>query len=221
MSNASKALMMAGGVLISLMIIGVAIYMYNGIIKAKAQEDITAMSKNILKINGQIEAFTNASKIYGSNVLSLCNLIEDYRTKYVTSEGYPEILMEIKIDNNSLLKWDELCGKTLEDYKLLAEYNLKVDQLKQLGDSYVGHYDYLGTVEFLAGLQYEELELYIYSKCGEENQYLYEQVINKVNQYQIMKSVLTEFKNKEFECKEIKYDDNTKIIYKIVYETKT
>ena len=43
--------------------------------------------KNILK----------KSVIYGSEVLSICNAVEDYSRKYPRSEGYPKITAIIKI----------------------------------------------------------------------------------------------------------------------------
>ena len=52
----------------------------------------------------KIEKYTKKSVIYGSEVLSICNAIEDYSRKYPESEGYPKItaIIKIKADNIGL-----------------------------------------------------------------------------------------------------------------------
>ena len=97
MENASRALVIAGGVLLSLIIIGVVMFAYRGITSLQKEKDISLSNEQVSKINEQIEKYTKKSVIYGSEVLSICNAIEDYSRKYPESEGYPKITAKIKI----------------------------------------------------------------------------------------------------------------------------
>ena len=97
MENASRALVIAGGVLLSLIIIGVVMFAYRGITSLQKEKDISLSNEQVSKINEQIEKYTKKSVIYGSEVLSICNAIEDYSRKYPESEGYPKITAIIKI----------------------------------------------------------------------------------------------------------------------------
>lgn len=78
MENASKALLMAGGVLLSIIIIGVVMFAYRGITSLQKEKDVGLSNAQVSKINEQIEKYTSKSVIYGSEVLSICNAIEDY-----------------------------------------------------------------------------------------------------------------------------------------------
>ena len=97
MENASRALVIAGGVLLSLIIIGVVMFAYRGITSLQKEKDISLSNEQVSKINEQIEKYTKKSVIYGSEVLSICNAIEDYSRKYPESEGYQKITAKIKI----------------------------------------------------------------------------------------------------------------------------
>src|SRR5574344_1657430 len=100
MENASKALLMAGGVLLSIIIIGVVMFAYRGITSLQKEKDVGLSNAQVSKINEQIEKYTSKSVIYGSEVLSICNAIEDYSKKYPESDGYPKITAIIKMKAN-------------------------------------------------------------------------------------------------------------------------
>ena len=108
MENASKALLMAGGVLLSIIIIGVVMFAYRGITSLQKEKDVGLSNAQVSKINEQIEKYTSKSVIYGSEVLSICNAIEDYSKKYPESDGYPEIQLKIKIKADG--KENAQCG---------------------------------------------------------------------------------------------------------------
>ena len=72
MENASRALVIAGGVLLSLIIIGVVMFAYRGITSLQKEKDISLSNEQVSKINEQIEKYTKKSVIYGSEVLSIC-----------------------------------------------------------------------------------------------------------------------------------------------------
>lgn len=58
MENASRALVIAGGVLLSLIIIGVVMFAYRGITSLQKEKDISLSNEQVSKINEQIEKYT-------------------------------------------------------------------------------------------------------------------------------------------------------------------
>lgn len=99
MENASKALIMAGSILIALIVIGVLIIGYNNMSSYEQtledSEDISA-----LEYMRKFEQFNRT--LYGSEILSLANLQEDYNSSYdVKNEGYDRI--EITVTTNGIV----------------------------------------------------------------------------------------------------------------------
>ena len=73
MENASRALIMAGSVLLALLIIGLLVFMFNSISGLKQQE---ANSEQVLKLaeyNKRILTYNR--ELYGPELVSLANLI--------------------------------------------------------------------------------------------------------------------------------------------------
>ena len=64
-------------------------FAYRGITSLQKEKDISLSNEQVSKINEQIEKYTKKSVIYGSEVLSICNAIEDYSRKYPAMENVP------------------------------------------------------------------------------------------------------------------------------------
>ena len=136
MENASRALVIAGGVLLSLIIIGVVMFAYRGITSLQKEKDISLSNEQVSKINEQIEKYTKKSVIYGSEVLSICNAIEDYSRKYPESEGYQMITAKIKIkangaNNVELFFKDEYNDEEYNDEQYNSTQQLKQEMIKE------------------------------------------------------------------------------------------
>ena len=90
MENASKALIMAGSILISIMIIALLVLGYRQISDA---EQTRTDAENLDKVSDymrQLEQFNRT--LYGSELLSLANLQEDYNSSQTREElGYDRI----------------------------------------------------------------------------------------------------------------------------------
>ena len=125
MENASKALLIAGGVLLTIIILSVIMLMYNNMSNAQRELENQKITAQFSKINEQIEVFTSSKTIYGSELLSLCNLIEDYSKKYPKSEGYTEINMTVNL-GSGITGWTEMQGS--KSYKDLVEIYEKKKQ---------------------------------------------------------------------------------------------
>lgn len=107
MENASKALLMAAGVLISLMVIGALMFMYNNLsLIPKAQQESKAMDQ-LRAFNSQYEQY-NGKTVYGVDVLSVANKIQDFNQKetenqygYSLLSGTVEFINNITLDNET------------------------------------------------------------------------------------------------------------------------
>ena len=89
MENASKALIMAGGILISIMIIGVLIYMWSSSSEWAKQNHKVELSEQIMAFNNQYEGY-NKKLLRGTDVISAINRSESNNRRYAgrTIAGY-------------------------------------------------------------------------------------------------------------------------------------
>ena len=87
MENASKALIMAGSVLLAILVIGSLVFMFNTISELKNTEASAEDVEQLAKYNRQIETF-NRSGLYGSEIMSLANLIDDYNKRQADLKGW-------------------------------------------------------------------------------------------------------------------------------------
>jgi len=109
MENASKALIMAGSILIALLTIGALVFMFDSISGVEQQKDQNAEIEEILKFNRQFEAFDTVG-LRGNDLLTLINKMLDYnqRSNEVLIQGYKKMTMNItfKVDTDEPFKRD-------------------------------------------------------------------------------------------------------------------
>ena len=87
MENASKALKIAGSVLISLMIISLFIWVYNYLTVIQKSEEEEKNRKQLQAFNQGYEAY-NKKLMYGGDVLSIIHKMEDNNFKYLNQSDY-------------------------------------------------------------------------------------------------------------------------------------
>lgn len=81
MENASKALLMAGGILIALLVISALILMFNQISVFKQSETSNEKNTQLAKFNMDFEKYLDDKGVSGSDIVSLANKITDYNSK--------------------------------------------------------------------------------------------------------------------------------------------
>lgn len=84
MENASKALLMAGSVLIALMIIGALLLMFNNLSSYQEADIQTTREAQVIEFNNQYETY-NRKNVRGSDLYSLLNRVVDYNKRKSTS----------------------------------------------------------------------------------------------------------------------------------------
>ena len=115
MENASKALVMAGSVLMALMVLGAFMLMYNKFANFEQTKTDIDESSKLTNYNHKFEQYNRT--IYGSELLSLANLREDYNKAQSDIKGYQKV--EIKV---SMIRAVEANGTT---YVGASRYNIQ------------------------------------------------------------------------------------------------
>ena len=86
MENASKALIMAGGMLLAILIVSLLVYAWSLFSKYQSSQDDLANIEDTAKFN---EQFTNYQRdnVKGYDILSLANKVTDYNYRKSESDG--------------------------------------------------------------------------------------------------------------------------------------
>jgi len=105
MENASKALIMAGSVLVSLLIISIVVYMFSDLTNTQSDAEKTKEIMQITEYNKKFEQY-NRTILYGSDIISVMNLVEDYNRIQASEElAYTPMTLNIIITREiSLIK---------------------------------------------------------------------------------------------------------------------
>ena len=101
MENATKALLMAGGVLIALLVVGALVLMWNQISAYQASNSDNEKSSQLADFNKEYVKYTY-DDIYGYELISLANKIYDHnvaKKDVGNSFPYQEIFLEITLGN--------------------------------------------------------------------------------------------------------------------------
>jgi len=114
MENASKALIMAGSILIALLTIGALMFMFDNISGVEKQKNQNAEIDEILKFNRQFEAFDTVG-LRGTDILTVVNKMADYNdSNDVQVQEYSGMSMTVEFLNTNITT--EFRGtKTLND----------------------------------------------------------------------------------------------------------
>lgn len=87
MENASKALLMAGGILIALLVIGSVLLMFNQIGNYRRANTDSEKSSQIADFNKDFVRYADGEEIKGVDIISLANKVVDYNQKKGTANS--------------------------------------------------------------------------------------------------------------------------------------
>ena len=94
MENASKALLIAGGVLLAMLILSLMVYVFTGMSDMMDAQDTKKLNEQIQAFNAEYEAY-NKTILYGADIISICNKIVDNNKKYSDNREYQITLVVI------------------------------------------------------------------------------------------------------------------------------
>lgn len=196
MENASKALIMAGSVLIAMIVISVLVIFFNNLRSLQNTELSVDEAKKAEEFNKQYDVY--ARDIYGSEILSLANKIDNYNKTESENDGYTKIELNVKltkdIDSIYFTKGLYTSDSLRKKIKQLEEYvkTIGKETIKSKTQSNISR-----KVSELATMRTADIE----SLGFEASQYQ-----DKVREYNTYKSLITEIKAKRFKYVSFDYD---------------
>ena len=121
MENASKAIIMAGGILIGIIILSLLIWTFRPMGDVFEEQGEALSEEQLEKYNRQFNTFDKS--LYGSELLSLKNLLEDYNNRILEGAGQKyiaenEISVTVRLYNYTAEELLDNSGNTIRtDYK--------------------------------------------------------------------------------------------------------
>ncbi len=227
MENASKALIMAGSVLLALIIISALVFMFNSLRGLKTEELNSDEAKKLAEFNQKIELYNR--DLYGSELISLANLIEDYNSREANAYtgGYKQITFKVDMKEISV-EMDGYMDKTYTNYeKLVNDYENNIENLlsnlkkteKILNINIKSGKDWYGMTQeqkniYLANLQttknLSDIQIDTIRKTMED----------KADDYSNVVTASNTFKNRKFEPISFEYDEYTGRVTKIEFRVR-
>lgn len=214
MENATKALEMAGSVLIGMMIIGMLVFAYTQFSNLKQTEENAKAIEQASDFNMDYEAY-NKDGAYGSEILSLANKVVDYNTR-TQEDGYTNIDLSIKLKSlpqnmeNNTYNSRYNFSKQMKGEALVESYEKLTSDIKKIGNETLTAED--GTTKKI--VQWEKLSDVTLRS------YLSSTSFQKVQQYKDLCDAQTDLARKSFKQPTITYDKNNGRITKMEFEEK-
>lgn len=92
MENATKALIIAGGMLIAMLIVGLLTWGYTQLRSLQQAKTTEEERQQIVDFNERFEAY-NKKVVRGYQMISLSNLVYDTNTRYTEEVGYTPVII--------------------------------------------------------------------------------------------------------------------------------
>lgn len=175
MENATKALLMAAGILIAIMTISALVLMYNRITEISKINDDQLKTEQLVAFNQEFEAF-NRKDLYGSQIISVMNKMLDNNEKYRRLDE-PNYEMEMSV---TFVIKDDVFNKKKEGtiYSSLSTLKAKIDEVER--NTVSGMTEFKRKIFKCTSLQYNE-------ETGRVNKMTFEEIDPNDPNYQIKK----------------------------------
>lgn len=208
MENASKALIMAGGVLIALIIIGILVAFFNNLSDWQKISQTSEKVEQITEFNKQYDVYSR--NVYGSELLSIANKIDDYNKRESDNKGYSKIDLEVQITYD--MDKDFFKKNIYNASSLKTEVEKLNNEIEELGNTSIkssSNSKVSRKVSQLASMRTADIEDLGFVRTD------YSELVTKYNSY---KTLLTEVKAKVFQYVDFEYNKNTGRITKMKYK---
>lgn len=103
MENASKALIIAGGILITLMILALVLYVGRSMGDMADSQDRRLAAQQLVEFNKSYEAY-NKTRMYGTDVLSVYNKANNEKEHIIEVKAVDQYGNEILVENSDEFK---------------------------------------------------------------------------------------------------------------------
>lgn len=136
MENATKALEMAGSVLIGVLILGCLVFAYTRMKELKNVEHKSEVTEQASDFNKDYEAY-NRNNLYGSDLFSLANKIEDYNKQEADGKAYGRIEMKVTL-KTEIINAKFFTDMTYDGDSLNQKYNNLAKAINKINKEYYG-----------------------------------------------------------------------------------
>ena len=225
MENASKALIMAGSVLIAILVIGMLVLGYRNLSSLEQQKE-DSESDSTLNYMVKFEQFNRT--LYGSELLSLANLQEDYNSSYdVNYEGYDRIEITVVtkgIVNSSYFKEGtySLDAISKDQNKIETAISQYESARKEYNNKSVKYYSSKRYREIATDFgmnppssmpDYDIQSSYLATNSTTAK------LLEEIQDYKDLTTIYNEFRTgKRFRCTNVVYNDENGRISSMIYE---
>ena len=232
MENASRALIIAGSVLISLLVIAALVFMFNQVSDLRQTQEDASMEDKLQSFYANLDTYIDGNK-RGNDILSLANLIDDFNERRAGqneykygNEGYDPITLNVHYDVSTVDWKTTVFFKGHDDgwfysAKELTKAKQDIDNAvdKKGKEKIEGIDDY--TVQQLASMRYQELMVLTTKDNGEVDYELLDTIQKVAEEYNILVAEQKDVKNTvRFKEPQVTYDDVSGRVTKLVYEQK-
>lgn len=211
MENASKALTMAGSMLIAIIVISLLVVFFNQLQNLQKTELNKEEVEQVAQFNETYDVYYR--DVYGSELLSIANKIKDYNIRESEISGYTEIELEVNItediDKELLKKGTYNSTQLIQKLKNIED---KIEEIETKSITFIKD----GTaqkssrkIKQLANMRTKDIE-----ELGKPKED-YKEYVRLYNTY---KTLLTQIKAQVFKVQEFKYDEDTGRITKMIYK---
>lgn len=222
MENASKALILAGGVLISLLILGALLLMFNNLTTYQASKSQSVAEADVSRFNNQFETY-NRNGIRGSDMVSLVNRVISYNIEN-EQDGYEKMQISIKIANNRNEIKEKFSYDTTSDFPKLIRTSYNQDNIVSTLTNVVTQLENkynVGTVNYISNLTSNISKV---MDSSEETQKILPNDLSNYGGYNSIKEdILTyyeyvQLKRAYFNCTNAEYNQETGRMVKMEFE---
>lgn len=226
MENASKALIMAGSVLISLLVIGLLVLGYRQLSETEQIRTDAEVTDKLADYMRQFEQFNRV--LYGSELLSLANLQEDYNTSETREDlGYDRIEITVYtkgiVDSQYFTQGNHTLESIAEDQKniesAIANYEKTNSTYKNRSVKYYSQKTNREiAIDFGMNPPSNMLDYDIRSEYLLKNSTT-SRLAEDIQKYVDLTTIYNEFRTgKRFKCTEIEYNNQNGRINLMHYE---
>lgn len=230
MENASKALIMAGSILLAVIIIGILVFAYGQLSDVEQTRTDAEDTDKIASYMRQFDQFNRT--LYGSELLSLANLQEDYNTSDAREDtGYDEVIITVTINRTPDNNYNYFRQGTYDLSRVVQDKNNLENAIASYEQSKRTYNN--RSVKYYSSRSYREIAL-DFGMNPPSNMASYDivyeyleknsatnQLLAEIQEYTNLTSIYTEFRTgKQFDCTEVGYNDQNGRINKMVFVEK-
>lgn len=241
MENTSKALLIAGGILITIMVVSLLVVLWGRLSGFFEEEHNSVMVKQTAEFNEQFENY-NGKSIRGNELISIMNKIIDYNRTYSDIDGYERVKIEIDLQGKqeSLLYDNSLSGNDvlIRKPKITNETNdTEIQKIADISYNLVNNSGIIGIDDTkLQKLSSEISNIVDDEGLDSKSEDTYKKVrakklknilgyevsdnakINKIKKIVRQYYQYTQFKRAMFDCTSVEYDISKSVVNKITFK---